>query len=162
MTGGRSRIGIYARVSTEEQAKSGFRFRLDDQVRECRKKAATSEAAEYTDDVSGEFLDRPALSRLRQDVKDGVITQIVCLDPDRLSRKLMNQLLITDEFDKRGIELVFENGEYAKTPEGQLFYSMRGAITEFQKVKINERMSRGRRGKARSRSPRLSDIWMQL
>ncbi|MED1919460.1 recombinase family protein [Bacillus thuringiensis] len=140
-------IGIYARVSTEEQAKSGFS--LDDQLRECRKKAATSEAAEYVDDVSGEFLDRPALSRLRQDVKDGVITKIVCLDPDRLSRKLMNQLLITDEFDKRGIELVFVNGEYAKTPEGQLFYSMRGAIAEFEKAKINERMSRGRREKAR-------------
>ncbi|WP_258022749.1 recombinase family protein [Brevibacillus formosus] len=57
-------IGIHARVSTEEQAKSGFS--LDDQLRECRKKAATSEAAEYLDDVSGEFLDRPALSRLRQ------------------------------------------------------------------------------------------------
>ncbi|MGG1658843.1 recombinase family protein [Brevibacillus sp. NRS-1366] len=140
-------VGIYARVSTEEQAKSGFS--LDDQIRECRKKAGTSEVAEYIDDVSGEFLDRPSLSRLRQDVKDGVITKIVCLDPDRLSRKLMNQLLITDEFDKRGIELVFVNGEYAKTPEGQLFYSMRGAIAEFEKAKINERMSRGRREKAR-------------
>ncbi|WP_289135642.1 recombinase family protein [uncultured Brevibacillus sp.] len=140
-------VGIYARVSTEEQAKSGFS--LNDQIRECRKKAGTSEVAEYIDDVSGEFLDRPSLSRLRQDVKDGVITKIVCLDPDRLSRKLMNQLLITDEFDKRGIELVFVNGEYAKTPEGQLFYSMRGAIAEFEKAKINERMSRGRREKAR-------------
>ncbi|TKI56345.1 recombinase family protein [Brevibacillus antibioticus] len=38
-------IGIYARVSTEEQSKSGFS--LDNQVMECRKKAATSEAAEY-------------------------------------------------------------------------------------------------------------------
>ncbi|KMZ41712.1 MULTISPECIES: recombinase family protein [Bacillales] len=140
-------IGIYARVSTEEQAKSGFS--LDDQLRECRKKAATSDAAEYVDDVSGEFLDRPALSRLRRDAKEGLITKIVCLDPDRLSRKLMNQLLITDEFDKRGIELIFVNGEYAKTPEGQLFYSMRGAIAEFEKAKINERMSRGRREKAR-------------
>ncbi|MED1946288.1 MULTISPECIES: recombinase family protein [Brevibacillus] len=120
-------IGIHARVSTEEQAKSGFS--LDDQLRECRKKAATSEAAEYLDDVSGEFLDRPALSRLRQDVKDGLIKKIVCLNPDRLSRKLMNQLLMTDEFDKRGIELVFVNGEYSKTSEGQLFYSMRKGKT---------------------------------
>ncbi|WP_312118444.1 recombinase family protein [Brevibacillus reuszeri] len=140
-------VGIYARVSTEEQAKSGFS--LDDQIRECRKKAGTSKVAEYVDDASGEFLDRPSLTRLRRDVKDGVITKIVCLDPDRLSRKLMNQLLITDEFDKKGIDLVFVNGEYAKTPEGQLFYSMRGAIAEFEKAKINERMSRGRREKAR-------------
>ena len=61
----------------------------------------------------------------------------------------MNQLIITDEFDRRGIELVFVNGEYSKTPEGNLFYSMRGAIAEFEKSKINERMSRGRREKAR-------------
>ncbi|WP_029097385.1 recombinase family protein [Brevibacillus thermoruber] len=140
-------VGIYARVSTEEQARSGFS--LDDQIRECRKKAGTREVVEYVDDVSGEFLDRPALTKLRQDVKEGLITKVICLDPDRLSRKLMNQLIITDEFDKRGVELVFVNGEYAKTPEGQLFYSMRGAIAEFEKAKINERMSRGRKEKAR-------------
>ncbi|WP_027416189.1 recombinase family protein [Aneurinibacillus terranovensis] len=141
-------VGIYARVSTEEQAKHGFG--LKDQIRECRKKAGTTECKEYIDEgISGEFLDRPALSRLRQDVRDGLITKIVCLDPDRLSRKLMNQLLVTDEFDKRGVELVFVNGEYARTPEGQLFYSMRGAIAEFEKAKINERMTRGRREKAR-------------
>jgi site-specific DNA recombinase len=141
-------IGIYARVSTEEQAKKGYS--LKDQIAECRKKAGTNDVIEYVDEgVSGEFLDRPALTKLRQDVRDGIIDKVICLDPDRLSRKLMNQLLITDEFDKRGVELVFVNGEYAKTPEGQLFYSLRGAIAEFEKAKINERMSRGRREKAR-------------
>lgn len=141
-------VGIYARVSTEEQARSGFSLR--DQVRECRNKASTNEVTEYIDEgISGEFLDRPALSKLRLDVKQGFLTKVICLDPDRLSRKLMNQLLITDELDQRGVELVFVNGEYAKTPEGTLFYSMRGAIAEFEKAKINERMSRGRREKAR-------------
>src|SRR5690606_28719175 len=105
---------------------------------------------EYVDDgVSGEILDRPALTRLREDVRKGIIDKVICLDPDRLSRKLMNQLIITDEFDKKGVELIFVNGEYAKTPEGNLFYSMRGAISEFEKAKINERMSRGRKEKAR-------------
>ena len=141
-------IGIYARVSTEEQAKKGYS--LQDQLAECRKKAGTDDVIEYVDEgVSGEFLDRPALTKLRQDVRDGLITKVICLDPDRLSRKLMNQLIITDEFDKRGVELIFVNGEYAKTPEGQLFYSLRGAIAEFEKAKINERMSRGRREKAK-------------
>jgi site-specific DNA recombinase len=141
-------IAIYARVSTEEQAKHGFS--LNDQVRQCQLKAGTNKVKEYIDDgVSGEFLDRPALTKLREDVREGVISKIICLDPDRLSRKLMNQLIITDEFDRRGIELIFVNGEYSKTPEGNLFYSMRGAIAEFEKSKINERMSRGRREKAR-------------
>ncbi|MCM3716918.1 recombinase family protein [Fictibacillus phosphorivorans] len=141
-------IAIYARVSTEEQAKKGFS--LEDQIKECRKKAQTDDVIEYVDrGVSGEILDRLALTRLRNDVRAGMITKVICLDPDRLSRKLMNQLIITDEIEKRGVELVFVNGEYNKTPEGNLFYSMRGAIAEFEKSKINERMSRGRREKAR-------------
>ena len=37
------------------------------------------------------------------------------------------------------------NGEYSKTPEGNLFYALRGAISEFEKAKITERMCRGRR-----------------
>lgn len=40
---------------------------------------------------------------------------------------------------------MFLNGEYQKTPEGMLFYQMRGAIAEFEKAKITERMSHGRR-----------------
>ncbi|WP_240511845.1 recombinase family protein [Paludifilum halophilum] len=112
-------VGIYARVSTEEQAKKGFS--LKNQIAACRKKVRTTEVMEYIDEgISGEFLDRPALSTLRGDVKKGLLTKVVCLDPDRLSRKLMNQLIITDEFDRRGVELIFVNGEYAKTPEGGL------------------------------------------
>jgi site-specific DNA recombinase len=142
-------IGIYARVSTEEQAKKGFS--LQDQIRECRRKAGTMEVMEYTDEgISGEFLDRPALARLRDDVKKGRIQKVICLDPDRLSRKLINQLIVSEEWDGKGVELLFINGEYAKTPEGQLFYAMRGAIAEFDKAKITENMKRGRRSKARA------------
>lgn len=141
-------VGIYVRVSTEESARKGYS--INDQLQECRKKAGTDEVIEYIDEgISGEFLDRPGLTKLREDVKRGLITKVVCLDPDRLSRKLMNQLIVTEEFDRQGVELVFVNGEYARTPEGQLFYSMRGAISEFEKAKITERMTRGRREKAR-------------
>lgn len=140
-------IGIYVRVSTDEQAKRGYSIR--DQIEKCRAKADSDEIMEYVDDgCSGEFLDRPALNRLREDVKKGLIHKVICYDPDRLSRKLMNQLMITEEIEKRA-ELIFVNGEYAKTPEGMLFYQMRGAIAEFEKAKITERMSNGRRQKAK-------------
>lgn len=141
-------IAVYVRVSTEDQARKGFS--LSDQLLECRKKAGEGEEIrEYIDEAkSGEFMDRPALARLRQDTRDGLITKVVCMDPDRWSRKLLNQLIITEEIEKRA-ELVFVNGDYQDTPEGKLFYQMRGAISEFEKAKINERMSRGRRQKAR-------------
>lgn len=63
-------IAIYARVSTEEQAKHGFS--LNDQIRQCRMKAETNKVKEYVDDgISGEFLDRPALTKLRKMLEKG-------------------------------------------------------------------------------------------
>lgn len=139
--------GIYARVSTEEQAKSGYS--LQDQIRACRKLAVNEDVIEYIDEgVSGEVLDRPELTRLRSDIRSGKIVKVICLDPDRLSRKLVNQLLISEEIEKKA-KLLFVNGEYKNTAEGRLFYQLRGAISEFEKAKINERMSRGRKEKAR-------------
>ncbi|MGD6841243.1 recombinase family protein [Bacillus infantis] len=141
-------IALYARVSTEEQAKSGYS--LKDQIRQCRQKAGNNaDSMEYIDDgYSGEFLERPALIKLRNDVREGLIDKVIVYDPDRLSRKLMNQLILSEEIEKKA-ELIFVNGDYKKTPEGMLFYQLRGAVAEFEKAKINERMSRGRREKAK-------------
>jgi site-specific DNA recombinase len=141
-------IGIYVRVSTTEQGLKGYS--IDAQIEACIQKAGTSEVMKYIDSGwSGEFLERPDLERLRNDVREGLIDKIICYDPDRLARKLMNQLIIDDEFRKRGVEVEFVNGEYANTPEGQLFFSMRGAIAEFEKSKIRERTMSGRRSKAK-------------
>jgi len=141
-------IAIYVRVSTEEQSKHGYSLR--DQIDQCRKKAGkNAECIEYVDDgYSGEFLERPALSKLRNDIREGIIDKVVVYDPDRLSRKLANQLIVTEEIEKRA-KLVFVNSEYKNTPEGILFYQMRGAFSEFEKAKIKERMTNGRKAKAR-------------
>jgi len=139
---------IYARVSTEEQAKHGFSIAA--QIRECAKLAGEGQWQVFADEgISGETLNRPALEKLRQSIEAGEIREVICLDPDRLSRKLLHQLLLTEEWDRHGVRLVFVHGSYAKTPEGNLFYALRGAISEFEKAKINERMCRGRREKAR-------------
>ena len=50
-------IGVYARVSTEEQAKSGFS--IDFQVREGKKKVGTEEVKVYIDAVSYTHLTLP-------------------------------------------------------------------------------------------------------
>jgi len=124
-------------------------YSVRSQIEECMLKAGTTDVLKYVDDgFSGELLARPELDRLREDMNEGLITKLVCYDPDRLSRKLLNQLLIDDEIRKNKVELVFVNGDYANTPEGQLFFSMRGAISEFEKAKIKERTSSGRRRKA--------------
>ncbi len=144
----RQLIAIYARVSTEEQAKHGFS--IPAQIRDCQERIGHSQALIFADEgVSGETLQRPALEELRQRIQRGEISTVYCFDPDRLSRKLLHQLILTEEWESKGVGLNFVNGEYSKTPEGNLFYALRGAISEFEKAKITERMCRGRREKAR-------------
>jgi site-specific DNA recombinase len=141
---------IYVRVSTEDQAKRGYS--LPEQLSECRQRAkalGAAETIEIVDDVGGDLLERPKMEQTRQLVRAGNIMWFICFDPDRFSRNLLNQLLVTDEIDKAGIELIFIQHQREKTAEGNLFYAIRGAIAEFEKKKILERTQRGKRGKAK-------------
>lgn len=146
------KAAIYARVSTEEQAKHGYS--LIDQRAACREKAVAlgaKDIVEFIDDgVSGELLEgRPGLSALREAVRGGQVDLVVCYDPDRLARNLAHQLLVTNEIEKAGVRLEFVNFEWQNTPDGRLFYALRGAIAEYEKEKIRERTLRGKIQKAR-------------
>jgi len=141
---------LYVRVSTDDQARKGYS--LGDQIEACRNHLLALEYTtieEYIDDgYSGEFLERPALERLRNDLQHGLIKMVAIYDPDRLSRNLTNQLIIADEIEKTGAAITFVTGDYDSSPEGRLFFSMKGAISAYEKSKIRERTSRGRRAKA--------------
>lgn len=141
---------IYCRVSTDEQVRKGYS--LEDQRQSCLKHLLAmgfSDIEEYIDDgYSGEFLERPGLERLRDNIQTGQIKYIAIYDPDRLSRNLSNQLILADEIEKSGAQLTFVTGDYDCSPEGRLFFSMKGAIAAYEKAKIRERTCRGRRAKA--------------
>ncbi|GAW28943.1 preprotein translocase subunit TatB [Carboxydocella sp. ULO1] len=100
--------------------------------------------------VSGSILDRPGLSSARDRLKETKVDYFICLDPDRLARNLSHQLMITEEIERRGTKLEFVNFDWQNTPEGRLFYSMRGAIAEYEREKIKERSRRGKLQKAKS------------
>jgi len=143
---------IYVRVSTEDQARHGYS--LSSQADACRTRAQALGALEirtYADEgVSGALLSRPGLDALREAIRSKAVDLMVVWDPDRLSRNLSHQLLITEEIERAKVRLEFVNFEWKATPEGQLFYALRGAIAQYEKEKIRERTSRGRLQKARS------------
>jgi site-specific DNA recombinase len=146
------RAAAYVRVSTEDQARNGYS--LGEQELQCRQYAAELGATEcevFRDEgVSGGLLERPGLTALRNAVKAGAFSVVVCKDPDRLSRELVHQLIITDEIE-RSAQLRFVNfARDSATPEGNLFFQMRGVISQFEKAKITQRMTDGRRQKARN------------
>lgn len=145
------KIAIYIRVSTEDQAKHGYS--LAEQRDSCSKRAkelGAAEILEFCDEgVSGATLERLALSALRKAIRSDRIDCLVIRDPDRLSRRLAHQLLLSEEFEKHGVRIEFLDFEWKDTPEGRLFYSIKGAVAEYEREKIRERMARGKIQKAR-------------
>lgn len=143
-------VAIYARVSTDAQAEKGYS--IPTQLEACHNKAKELGATtikEYVDNTSGYYLERPALEELRQALDGRLFQAVIIYDPDRLSRKLAHQLLLTDEIERSGAKLVFVSMDFQQTPEGQLFYQIRGAFADFEREKIKERTMRGKRGKMR-------------
>jgi DNA invertase Pin-like site-specific DNA recombinase len=145
------RAAIYVRVSTEEQAVHGYS--LAEQREACSQRAAELGAVEillFADEgASGATLDRPGLDALREAVRMGTVNTLVLRDPDRLSRRLAHQLYLSEEFEKAGVQLEFLDFEWKTTPEGRLFYAIKGAIAEYEREKIRERVTRGKLQKAR-------------
>ncbi len=141
---------VYIRVSTEDQARHGYS--LEAQEAACRKKARELGAAQvevYRDEgVTGEILERPGLQAALTAVNAGAAWFVV-YDPDRLSRRLAHQLLLMEVIEKAGCRLEFVTCEWQDTPEGRLFYSLRGAIAEYEKEKFKARSRFGKLAKAR-------------
>jgi site-specific DNA recombinase len=146
------RAALYARVSTDDQVQ---KYGLASQLRELRAIAARRvytipPGAEYVDDgYSGATLERPALARLRETARAGAIDVVLIHDPDRLSRSLGHQLLLLEEFERARIRVEFATITTQATPEGNLLLHVKGAIGEYERLKIRERTMRGRREKAR-------------
>src|ERR1035437_3013477 len=137
-------IAIYARVSSETQAKDGT---IDSQIEALRDYAKTHDLTiirEYLDDgYSGTNLDRPGLDQLRDFTQEGLIEGILILSPDRLSRKQANQIILMEEFQKRNIQVIFTNQQFGDSPEDQLMLQIQGSLAEYERAKILDRTRRG-------------------
>jgi site-specific DNA recombinase len=146
------RAAAYVRVSTEEQAQHGYG--LQSQLREVQALVAKQQYVltdTFTDDGhSGAELERPDLDRLRAAVRAKALDVICIHDADRLSRKLAHQLLLEDEFRRAGVRIEYVTFTPPDSPEGRLLGYVKGAVAEYEREKIRERTSRGRREKARA------------
>jgi site-specific DNA recombinase len=154
------RAAIYARVSTPHQAEERT---IESQVQILRDYARQQgyrleEKHIYRDEGhSGSRLDRPALDRLRDDAAAGLFDTVLILSPDRLARRYAYQVLLVEELEKSGCEVIFLErpilqGE--KNPEDQLLLEIRGAFAEYEQAKMVERSRRGKIQKARPENVR--------
>lgn len=70
---------------------------------------------------------------------------LVVREIDRLSRSLAKQLIVEEELKRNGVTIEYVLGDYANTPEGDLMKNVKGVISEYERLKIVERNTRGKR-----------------
>jgi site-specific DNA recombinase len=149
------RVAIYARVSSELQAQRGT---IGSQVEALRQRvredslSLDEELCFIDDGYTGSTLVRPALDRLRDVAWAGGFQRLYVHSPDRLARKYAWQVLLVEELQRCGVDLVFLNRTIGVSPEEDLLLQMQGVIAEYERTKFMERSRRGKRHAARQGS----------
>ena len=145
------RAAIYARVSTLDQ-------QPENQLAELRRYVETRgwTATEYVDrGVSGAKDRRPALDQLVTDARRRRFDVLVCWRLDRLGRNLKHLITLLEELQALGVAFVsLAEGIDATTPAGRLQMHILGAIAEFERERIRERVLAGLQ-RARASGTRL-------
>src|ERR671910_99796 len=148
---GPKRAVLYARVSTDEQARSGYS--LAQQIEALRAHAAR-EGYEVLEEVSdpgqsGASLERPGMDRVRDLVAAGGVAVVLAQDRDRFAREPAYHYLLRREFEERGCKLRALNDRGDESPEGELTDGILDQLGKYERVKIAERSRRGKLQKAR-------------
>lgn len=154
------RAGLYARVSTEEQAEG---YSIDAQLQAMRRFCQDRHwtvASEYVEPgVSGTTGDRPAFRLALEDAEQGQIDILVTHQLDRFARNLQLQLETLGRLGEWGVSYVSitEQIDYS-TPQGALFLSMLGAFNEYYSANLGRETAKGKRARARSGHTNASTI----
>jgi site-specific DNA recombinase len=144
---------IYVRVSTDRQALAQT---IDHQIERLRLHIQSQgqelqvEHIFRDDGYSGATLNRPGLDRLRDQLREGVIERVLITSPDRLARNYGHQMVLLEEFERSGCQVDFLDQPMHQDPQHHLLLQIRGAVAEYERTFIAERMRRGRQVKLRA------------
>lgn len=147
------RIAIYARVSTMKQAQTQT---IEQQIERLQAYIqaqcweVTEENIFRDDGYSGAKLTRPGLDRLRDKVAMGELDQVFITAPDRLARNYVHQMVLLEEVEKWGCQITFLDRPMSQDPHDQLVLQIRGAVAEYERTLIADRMRRGRQSRYRA------------
>ena len=144
----KKRCAIYTRKSTEEGLDMEFNS-LDAQREACESYIASQKHEgwfqlhdEYDDGgFTGGNMDRPALKRLMDDIKSGLIDTVVVYKVDRLSRSLADFAKLIDLFDEHKVSFVSVTQQFNTTTSmGRLTLNILLSFAQFEREVIGERI----------------------
>ena len=146
-------IALYVRVSTNHQQQTQT---IEQQIERLQAHVAEhsdwhlSDEHIYRDDgYSGAKLDRPGLDHLRDHAALAEFELLLITAPDRLARNYVHQVLLIDELTKVGCQVSFLEHPMSNDPNDQLLLQIRGAVAEYERTLIADRMRRGRQARMR-------------
>lgn len=145
------KCAVYIRVSTEDQAREGTSLETQ---RECLVKYAKDRGLEiyypakdkiYEDDgYSGYSMERPALRRMLADAKSGKFQTVLVYKIDRFARNNRILLNLIEEFSSMNIGFISATESFdTVSASGKMALSMLGAVAQFERDRIIERVFPG-------------------
>jgi site-specific DNA recombinase len=147
------RVAVYVRVSTSRQAQTQTIEQQLERLRAYIQAQGWELPTEHVfrdDAYSGASLNRPGLDRLRDLAASAALDRVVITSPDRLARKYVHQVLLFEELERYGCQVEFLERPMSQDPHDQLVLQIRGAVAEYERNLITERMRRGRLAKLRA------------
>lgn len=146
-------IALYPRVSTSEQAESGYS--IEEQTERMKKYCESKGWAPYkvyTDaGYSGGNTNRPALQQMIRDIRAGKIERVVVYKLDRLSRSQLDTLnLIENEFLAHGCDFISISENFdTSSPFGRAMIGILAVFAQLEREQIKERMKMGKEARAK-------------
>lgn len=137
------RAALYARCSTHDKGQDP-ELQLVPLREYCQRRGFTI-AEEYVDNgVSGMKDRRPQLDRLMEAAKKRQIDCIVVWKLDRFKRSLKQLVTVLDELSSLGVGFIsFQDNLDLTTAQGRLMFHIIGAMVEFERELIRERVKAG-------------------
>ncbi|MBS3102277.1 recombinase family protein [Candidatus Woesearchaeota archaeon] len=137
------KVGVYVRVSTEEQAKEGIS--IDAQIERCRafcKARGWKLFKIYTDaGYSAGTMDRPALKNMVDDINNKKFTILLVYKIDRFSRKLKDLISILEELKSKGVNFTSVTEQIdTTTAMGEAFFQIIGVFAQLERGMVKERV----------------------
>ncbi len=138
--GEQKNVALYARVSTADQ---NCEMQLDDLRRFSSRRFARY--YEYVDHgISGAQRKRPQLDALMNDARKRRFDVVLVWKFDRFARSVKHLVDSLEEFRASGIDFIsYTDGVDTTTPAGQLLFHIVGAVAQFERDLIAERVRAG-------------------